>query len=49
MPKTTKKVRAWLDIAMEDLDVARKLFKSGRYLYSAFFCQQTVEKISRQL
>lgn len=49
MPKTTKKVRAWLDIAMEDLSVARDLLKSGRYVYCAFFCQQALEKLFKAM
>ena len=49
MPKLPKEVKKWLDIAKEDLDVARELFKSGRFLYSAFFCQQTVEKIFKAI
>lgn len=44
MPKLPKEVKKWLDIAKEDLDVAGELFKSGRYLYATFFCQQAVEK-----
>lgn len=47
MEKTTifKENEKWLKIAKEDLEVARDLFSSGRYLYTTFFCQQSVEKI----
>ncbi|MBI4745913.1 MAG: HEPN domain-containing protein [Deltaproteobacteria bacterium] len=40
----SKEIQKWLDIAMEDLDVANELFNSRRYLYATFFCQQAVEK-----
>lgn len=49
MPKLPKEVKKWLDIAKEDLAVAGELFKSGRYLYSAFFCQQAVEKFFKAI
>lgn len=47
--KTSKKAHKWLDIAKEDLGVARVLFKSGRYIYCAFFCQQAVEKLFKAI
>jgi HEPN domain-containing protein len=34
----------WTEQARYDLDTARALFKSGRYLYVLFCCQQAVEK-----
>ncbi|MBI3398608.1 MAG: HEPN domain-containing protein [Deltaproteobacteria bacterium] len=49
MAKLSKEIQKWIDIAQEDLEVARELFKSGRYLYSAFFCQQAVEKIFKAI
>lgn len=42
--KVSKEVRKWINIAREDLEVAKELFKSGRYLYATFFCQQAIEK-----
>ena len=40
-----EKVQYWLDIVAEDLDLGEFLFKSGRWLYSAFMCHQVVEKM----
>jgi HEPN domain-containing protein len=34
----------WTEQARYDLDTARAMFKSGRYLYVLFCCQQAVEK-----
>ena len=44
----------WLDLADEDVDVAKVLFNGGKYLYVGFMCHQTIEKalkavISRDL
>lgn len=44
MPKAPKKIQKWLDIAKEALEVAKDLFRAGRYLYTTFFCQQAAEK-----
>jgi HEPN domain-containing protein len=40
-----EKVQYWLDIVSEDLELGEFLFKSGRWLYSAFMCHQVVEKM----
>ena len=40
-----EKVKYWLDIVAEDLDLGEFLFQSGRWLYSAFMCHQVVEKM----
>ncbi|MBQ1408784.1 MAG: HEPN domain-containing protein [Bacteroidales bacterium] len=40
-----EKVQYWLDIVAEDLDLGEFLFKSRRWLYSAFMCHQVVEKM----
>ena len=40
-----EKVKYWLDIVTEDLDLGEFLFKSGRWLYAAFMCHQVVEKM----
>lgn len=45
MATVPKEIQKWLDIAKEDLDVAKELLSSGRYLYATFFCQQAVEKV----
>ena len=39
----------WLEVSQYDLDTARAMFESGRYLYVAFTCQQSIEKISKGL
>ena len=40
-----EKVKYWLDVVAEDLDLGVFLFKSGRWLYSAFMCHQVIEKM----
>ena len=42
-----EKYKYWLDIAEYDLETARAMYISGRYLYVAFMCQQAVEKNSK--
>ena len=42
MQGLTKK---WLERAKYDLETAKAMLKSGRYLYVAFMCQQSLEKI----
>ena len=37
-------IRQWLERADYDLETARSLLKSHRYLYVAFMCQQCIEK-----
>lgn len=37
-------VKRWLDIAAYDKVTAEAMYKSGRYLYVLFMCQQAVEK-----
>lgn len=44
-----EKFQYWEDIAQYDLDTARAMFQSGRYLYVVFMCQQAVEKLSKGL
>jgi HEPN domain-containing protein len=36
--------KQWTEQARYDLDTARAMFDSGRYLYVLFCCQQAVEK-----
>ena len=38
------KVAYWLDIADYDLDTAEAMYQTGRWLYVAFMCHQTIEK-----
>ncbi len=44
-----QKIEYWLDISDYDLETAESMFKSGRYLYVAFMCQQAIEKIIKAL
>ena len=37
----------WLSIAEYDLETAKAMFDSNRYLYVAFMCQQAIEKLSK--
>jgi HEPN domain-containing protein len=37
--------KAWLDASRYDLDTAKALFESRRYLYVLFMCQQSAEKV----
>ncbi|NLL82455.1 MAG: HEPN domain-containing protein [Tissierellia bacterium] len=44
-----EKYEYWLDIAQYDLETAVANYKSGRYLYVAFMCQQSIEKVVKGL
>ena len=44
-----EKVEYWLDIADYDLQTAKSMLTSGRYLYVVFMCQQALEKIIKAL
>jgi len=39
-----EKVQYWLDIADYDLETARAMLKTKRYLYVGFMCHQVIEK-----
>ena len=38
------KIQYWLDMAGYDLDTAKAMLSTGRYLYVGFMCHQAVEK-----
>jgi len=42
MPREAK---MWLESAQEDLGVAADMLHAGRYNYTAFVCQQSLEKL----
>ncbi len=44
-----EKVDYWLDIADYDLQTAKAMLTSGRYLYVVFMCQQAMEKTIKAL
>jgi len=44
-----KVIKNWLALAEYDFETAKAMMKSGRYLYVAFTCQQTIEKAFKAL
>lgn len=42
-------VRKWLERARYDLDTAKAMLNTRRYLYVAFMCQQSLEKILKAI
>lgn len=38
-------IKYWIEISDYDLETAKALLKSKRYLYVGFMCHQTIEKI----
>lgn len=40
-----KKVTYWIDMSDYDLETAKAMLTTGRYLYVGFMCHQTIEKI----
>ena len=38
------KVEYWLELADDDMSVAKVLFDTGKYLHTGFFCHLIVEK-----
>jgi len=45
----SKDVEAWVAASRYDLETARALLKSRRYLYVLFMCQQALEKLLKAL
>lgn len=39
-----QRIQYWQDMAVYDLETARAMLSTGRYLYVGFMCHQTVEK-----
>ena len=44
-----KIVGHWVERSQYDLDTAKVMLDTGRYLYVAYMCQQTVEKMLKAL
>lgn len=42
-----EKYAHWEDIAQYDLETAKAMLSSGRFLYVVFMCQQSIEKFTR--
>lgn len=40
-----EKIRYWLDIAEYDLETAKAMLSTKRYLYVGFMCHQVIEKL----
>jgi len=40
-----KIIHNWIGLAEYDMETAKAMFDSGRYLYVAFMCQQAIEKL----
>jgi HEPN domain-containing protein len=44
-----KFVKHWIERSQYDLDTAKVMLDTGRYLYVAYMCQQTIEKILKAI
>lgn len=44
-----KDINYWIEIAEYDIETAQAMFKTKRYLYVLFMCQQAVEKTLKAL
>jgi HEPN domain-containing protein len=44
-----EKYEYWLDTAQYDLETADAMYKSGRWLYVVFSCEQSIEKLVKGL
>ena len=40
-----RKVKYWVDLSDYDMETAKAMLHSKRYLYVGFMCHQTIEKI----
>lgn len=48
MPQPSPTVQKWVEQARYDLETARAMLDSGRYVYVVFCCQQAVEKMIKR-
>ena len=44
-----KIIKHWVERSKYDLDTAKVMLDTGRYLYVAYMCQQTIEKILKAI
>src|SRR4030042_6566477 len=44
-----KIIRMWLDRVVYDMDTAKAMLQTGRWIYSIFMCQQSLEKCLKAL
>ena len=42
-------VKYWVDLSRYDIETAKAMLASGRYLYVLFTCQQSIEKMLKAL
>jgi len=47
--KGTKTSQKWLDRVVYDLDTAKAMLQTGRFIYAIFMCQQSLEKCFKAL
>lgn len=43
------KINYWIEMAEYDLETARAMLKTNRYLYVGFMCQQVIEKLFKAI
>jgi len=46
---SSEKFEYWRDIAQYDLKTAQAMYRTGRWLYVVFMCQQAIEKLCKGL
>lgn len=44
-----KTIQNWISLSQYDFETSGDMLKCGRYLYVAFTCQQTIEKILKAI
>ena len=44
-----KIIQMWLDRVVYDMDTAKAMLQTGRWIYSIFMCQQSLEKCLKAL
>lgn len=44
-----KMIQMWLDRVVYDMDTAKAMLQAGRWIYSIFMCQQSLEKCLKAL
>ena len=42
-----EKYEYWLELAEYDIESAKVMLNGGRYMYVAFMCQQSIEKLTK--
>jgi len=42
-----RQVKNWLDSARYDLETAEHMYRTGRYIYTIFFCHLALEKVMK--